>query len=208
VLTLESAIEEAVAALAADGLVVYPTETVYGIGVDAGSGDALERLVNLKGRDAGKGISVLVSELGSTGGLLAGPPPAAALKAARAFWPGPLTIVLPAAAGVSPLLVGPTGGIGLRCSSDPVCSALLRAFGRPLTSTSANPSGEAPATSVEEARNYFGSAVDCYLDGGLRRGRAVSTVVEFRDGSAYLRRAGAVSVHALGSIIVLDSDAS
>lgn len=204
---LDESIAAAVAALTASGLVVYPTETVYGLGADAGSEAALQRLIALKGRDAGKGISVLVADLDAARTLIAGPIPQAATRLADAFWPGPLTLVLAAAAGVSRSLQGATGGVGLRCSSDPLCRALVGSFGRPLTSTSANPAGRPPATTAFEARAYFADAVDVYLDGGIRRSGGVSTVVEFRDGCAYLRRAGAVSAEALASIVPLEQNA-
>jgi len=191
--------------------VVYPTETVYGLGADASNDAALERLFAAKGREAGRGVSLLVAGLDAAASLIEGPVPAAAVRAADALWPGPLTLVLPASARVAPALVGPGGGVGLRCSPDPLCAALVAALGRPVTSTSANASGHEPATSAEEARACFGDAVDVYLDGGPRPGTAVSTVVEFRGGSAYLLRVGAVDAQTLSRLIaptVLDSPSS
>jgi len=101
------------------------------------------------------------------------------------------------------VLVGATGGVGLRCSPDPLAAALVRDFGRPVTATSANPSGHPAATDVAAARAYFGDRVACYLDGGPRAGSAVSTVVEFLEGRAILRRAGAVEARRLASIVPL-----
>jgi tRNA threonylcarbamoyl adenosine modification protein (Sua5/YciO/YrdC/YwlC family) len=193
-------LDRAVEAIRTGGIVVYPTETVYGLGVDAGSPSALAHLLALKGRDARKGMSVLVSELAAARSLLAGEPGAAAHALARAFWPGPLTLVLPAAPAVDRTLVGPGGGVGLRCSTDPVARALLERSGVPLTSTSANPSGREPAHTIEEAREYFGAHVDAYVDGGARRDARVSTVVEFFEGRAYLRRAGAIALDALSAV--------
>lgn len=195
----------ALAALRAERVVVYPTETVYGLGVDATSRVALAALVDLKGRDADKGLSVLVADLEAARPLLAADPPAAARDLAQALWPGPLTLVLPAARSLSAALVGATGGVGLRCSSDALAAALARGFGRPITATSANPSGRPPATDVAAARQYFGDRVACYLDGGARGGGAVSTVVEFLEGRAILRRAGAVEARQLASIVPLDT---
>lgn len=194
---------QAVAALRAQRVVVYPTETVYGMGVDAMSPAALAELVSLKGRDAEKGLSVLVADLESAGSLLAAAPPAGARALARVLWPGPLTLVLPAASSLPEALVGATGGVGLRCTTDPLASALVREFAGPITATSANPSGLPPATDVAMARGYFGEEVACYLDGGERAGTAVSTVVEFLEGHAILRRAGAIEARRLASIIPL-----
>jgi len=196
-------VRDAVAALRAARLVVYPTETVYGLGADAMSASGLAALLDLKGRGAEKGLSILVADLDSAGPLLAAEPPAAARSLARMLWPGPLTLVLPAARSLPSALVGATGGVGLRCSPDPLAAMLAREFGGPITATSANPSGRPPATDVAAARAYFGDHVACYLDGGPRTGAAVSTVVEFLEGRAILRRAGAIEARRLSSIVPL-----
>jgi len=198
-------VADAVAALCAERLVVYPTETVYGLGADALSPGALAALLDLKGRSAEKGLSVLVADLDAARPLLDAEPPGHARDLARALWPGPLTLVLPAARSLPTAMIGATGGIGLRCSPDPFAAALARGFGRPITATSANPSGRPPATDVAAARQYFGDRVACYLDGGRRTGGAVSTVVEFLEGRAILRRAGAVEARRLASIVPLHS---
>lgn len=186
--------------LAAGGVVAYPTETVYGLGVDATSRAAIERLLEAKGRDAGRGISVLVSDLAMAAPLLAAPPPKAAIALARRYWPGPLTIVLPASASVAAELRGPSGGVGLRCSSDPWAAALLARFGAPLTSTSANRSGDEPARDAAGARAVFRAGV-FVLDGGARLGSAVSTVIEFAGGRATVLRAGAIPAEEIASFI-------
>jgi len=195
----------ALAALSAESVVVYPTETVYGLGADATSERALRALLLLKGRSAEKGVSLLVSDLASARSLLDADPPAGARELARAVWPGPLTLVLPAARSMPAAIVGATGGVGLRCSTDPIAGALARGFGRPITATSANPSGLPPACSVAGARGYFGERVAAYVDGGVRSAGAVSTVVEFLEGRAILRRAGAISARQLASIVPLQT---
>jgi L-threonylcarbamoyladenylate synthase len=199
-------LDRALGALEAAGVVVYPTETVYGLGADARSAAAVARVVALKGRDAGKGLSVLVAGLSDARPLLAADPPPAARALVAAFWPGPLTLVLPAAAGVVEALRGAAGGVGLRCSTDPVACELLSRFRAPLTSTSANPSGSAPATTVAQARAYFAERVDAYVDGGARRDASVSTVVEFSQGRAYLRRTGAIPSSALRAVTEVESE--
>ena len=191
---LEVAVLHAADAIRAGGLVVYPTETIYALGADAGNAEAVQRLLAAKGRDDGRGMSVLVADLGQARVLLDPDPGTEAVELARRWWPGPLTLVLPAAAGLSRGLVGETGGVGLRCSSDPVAAALLKAAGVALTATSANPSSLEPARSVQTAREYFGDSVECYVDDGPRVAESASTVVEFLDGRAYLRRSGSVDV--------------
>ncbi|HYC55171.1 MAG TPA: L-threonylcarbamoyladenylate synthase [Candidatus Binatia bacterium] len=192
--------------LRSGALVVYPTETVYGIGADAADAGAIERLLELKGREGGRGISLLVEDLASAASLLAEAVPFGAHALARRFWPGPLTIVLPAAASVAEALVGPGGGVGLRCSSDPMASSLVRCFGGPLTSTSANVSGQAPARTVEDARRSFPKGIGAFLDGGARRDSSVSTVVEFLGSRAYLRRAGAIDMADLAAVVPFSED--
>ena len=191
---LEAAVLRAADAIRAGGLVVYPTETIYALGADAGNAEAVQRLLAAKGRDDGRGMSVLVADLGQARVLLATDPGTEAVELARRWWPGPLTLVLPAAAGLPRGLVGETGGVGLRCSSDPVAAALLKTAGVALTATSANPSSLEPARSVQTAREYFGDSVACYVDDGPRLAESASTVVEFLDGRAYLRRSGSVDV--------------
>jgi L-threonylcarbamoyladenylate synthase len=196
---VSAAIESAAQALTAGELVVYPTETLYGLGADAGSEVALERLLAIKGRDAAKGMSVLVSSLQQAAAFLAAPPSPDAQRLAVAFWPGPVTLVLQAADGVSSLLLGPGGGIGLRCPDDPLAFGLLSRFGAPITATSANPSGQPGARSVEEARNYFSAGVSTYIDGGRRDSSQASTVVSLLDGKVEILRQGTVSREAIAA---------
>ncbi len=185
------AIAHAAGLIAGGGVVVYPTETVYGLGVDASNARALDRLVTLKGREPGKPISVLVSDRHMLGDLVSEVPPLASLLMRR-FWPGPLTIVLRAHTGLSPLLTSDTGGLGVRVSSHPMATALVEAVGRPVTTPSANPAGQRPPLHVDEARAYFGARVDCYLDGGRVAGEPASTVVDAR-GELKVIREGAIA---------------
>jgi L-threonylcarbamoyladenylate synthase len=181
--------------LAAGGIVVYPTETLYGLGVDARNAEALGRLVALKGREPGKPIAVLVTGVPMLGEMVEEISPQAAVLMRR-FWPGPLTIVLRARPSVSALLTGGSGTIGVRCSSHAVATTLVRALGRPVTAPSANPSGCQPPRRVEEAQAYFGAGVDAYLNAGCLPGEPASTVVDAR-GELRVLRAGAISATAL-----------
>ena len=188
-------IQAAARILAGGGVIVYPTETLYGLGADASNEVALERLVELKGREAGKPIAVLVSDTEMLEGVVEEVSTAAA-DLMRRFWPGPLTIVLRARPTVSHWLTGGGDSIGVRVSSHPTAMALVRALGRPLTAPSANPAGLRPPTRLDEARAYFGSRVDCYVDGGGLPGEPASTVVDAR-GELRVIRDGAVPAHLL-----------
>ena len=170
-------VERAVEVLRLGGAIVYPTETLYGLGVDACDERALQRLVALKGREEGKPISVLVSDGAMLHSIVAEIPAQAEILMRR-FWPGPLTLALPAKPSVSRLLTGGGGSIGVRCSSHPVATALAAGLGRPITTPSANPAGATAPTALAQARAYFGDHVDVYIDGGTLAGGPGSTVVE------------------------------
>lgn len=185
------AIAAAAHVLADGGIVVYPTETLYALGADAYNLAALQRLNDLKVRAEGKPISVLIGDLHMLRDLAADiPPEAEALM--RRFWPGALTLALRAQPSVSPLLTGGGSSIGVRLSSHRTATALVRALGHPVTAPSANPAGMPPPVRIDDARAYFGAAVDCYVDGGQLRGEPASTVVDVRAGRIKVIRAGTV----------------
>jgi L-threonylcarbamoyladenylate synthase len=176
---LDDRIAAAAQTLARGGIVVYPTETLYALGADAFNAAALQRLVDLKVREHGKPIAVLINDMDMLDGLVSATPLVASALMQR-FWPGPLTLVLPARAGISPVLTGGQGGIGVRLSSHPMATVLVRTLGRPVTAPSANPAGLSPPLRAEEARAYFGARVDHYLDGGEVPGGPASTVADVR----------------------------
>ena len=176
------AVDEAAAALGRGGLVVFPTESVYGLGADAASAAAVERLVAVRGREEGKPILVLASDLGMVTQVARDVPPLAWRLADR-LWPGALTLVLPARDGLPAALTAGSGTIGVRVPDHVTARALVAALGRPVTAPSANPPGGAPAETIEQAQAYFGAHVDVYVDGGWCNG-APSTVVKI-DGDAF-----------------------
>jgi L-threonylcarbamoyladenylate synthase len=127
--------------------------------------------------------------------------PRAAKKLIERFWPGPLTLVLPARKGLPPPLVNAAGGVGVRISSAPVARRLVEALGRPLTATSANPAGQRPARTTEEARSYFSDRVQVFLDGGALTSRIGSTVVEFAGDRVRMLRDGEISASELEKVL-------
>ena len=169
---------------------VFPTETVYGLGADARSAAAVERLLAVRGREEGKPILVLVRDLAMAETVAAEISPAARRLAAR-FWPGALTLVLPARDGLPPALTAGSGTIGVRVSGHPLATALVGALGRPVTAPSANPPGSAPPRRLADARAYFGARVAVYLEGSELRGGA-STVAAIEDGRLRILRPGLV----------------
>jgi L-threonylcarbamoyladenylate synthase len=183
-------IEEAARALRAGGIVAYPTETVYGLGVDALSAGAVARLRDLKGRGADQGLSILVAGLADLQRWALDLPERAFLLA-RAFWPGPLTLVVAVPRGAL-AAVATADGVGFRCSPQHTASALVAALAGPLVTTSANRSGEKPCGSAREVERVFGSELP--IAGGEDAGGAApSTVVAVsRSGELRVLREGPI----------------
>jgi L-threonylcarbamoyladenylate synthase len=188
---VDDVIAQAVARLRAGGLVVFPTESVYGLGADARSAAAVDRLVGVRGREAGKPILVLVRDL-AMAEAMSREFPAAARHLAHRFWPGPLTLVVPARTGLPAALTAGTGTIGVRAPGHPLAVALVAGLDGPVTAPSANPPGGEAPRQIAAARTYFGDAVDVYLDGGDLPGGG-STVVAITRGGAQILRDGLVS---------------
>ena len=117
------------------------------------------------------------------------------------FWPGPLTLVLPARADIPRPLVNRCGAIGVRLSSQPIATELVRLLGRPLTATSANPSGQPGARTVVQAKNYFAGKIDIYLDGGELNSPTGSTVAAVMRDRLRIIRAGEVSREVLEAVV-------
>ena len=191
-----AAIGRVTAHLRGGGLLAYPTETVYGLGSLARTAD-LAALAGLKGRAAGKPFLLLVSDrqMAEAQGLAFN---AAADALARAFWPGPLTLVLPGGGGRLPDgLRGPEGGIAVRWTAHALIARLVAALGEPLTSTSANLPGESPAPGAEAIVRDFAAPIAAgrllVLDGGVLGNRPPSTVVDCTGQPARLVRAGALT---------------
>ncbi len=188
------AIGRALAALGRGEVVCVPTESTYGLAVDPRSRSGLARLSALKGGRPSDSPFPLIAGAIEGARALARVWPEAAERLARRHWPGPLTLVVPAAPGLPPEVVGPDGGVGVRMSSHPLAGALARALGAAITATSANRSGQPPATTVTEARAVFADQVACYLDGGVCAGTPSTVIAIAEDGRLRLVRSGAIDL--------------
>jgi len=113
------------------------------------------------------------------------------------FWPGPLTLVLPGSPGLPKPLLNRRGGVGVRVSSHPMAQRLVSDFGRPITATSANPSGKNAARTAQEVRGYFGTSLPVILDGGVLHGKKGSTVLEVDKDQLRVIREGEIALAAL-----------
>ena len=183
-------IDAAVAVLEAGGVVAYPTDTLYGLAVDPRNDAAVERLFALKGRDAASAIALIAADDAIAGRASAHQFGATERRLASVFWPGPLTIVIPAALEMSKAL-SPAGTIGVRVPAHPVARALSAAFGDCITATSANLTGRPACLTGDDVAAAL-PGIDFLLDGGPSPGGPPSTIVEVLDGRAVLHRAGAV----------------
>ena len=192
----EAFFAEARRVLRSGGVLALPTETFYALAVNPFDPAALARLFALKARPAAKPVLVLI----------AGPEmlfqtvravPAAALPLMAAFWPGPLTLILPARLDLPPLLTGGTGTIGLRQPRQDLVCRLMAALGLPLTGTSANRSGQEPLATAAAVARELGGKVDLILDAGPCPGGLPSTIVDVTVSPPRLVRAGALATSAI-----------
>lgn len=196
----EAAIQQAVAALRRGELVGLPTETVYGLAADAGNLEAVARIFALKGRPADHPLIVHVAGVEALP-RWAREVPAAARALAAAFWPGPLTLILPRQPGVPDAVTGGQETVGLRCPDHPLALALLRAFDGGLAAPSANRFGHVSPTSAAHVRAEFGAALPIVLDGGDCAVGIESTIVEFGAAGPRILRPGQVSRAQLEAVV-------
>lgn len=183
-------VRRAAEVLRGGGIVAYPTETFYGLGALASSREALARLAAAKLRPEGKPLPLLAADREMVAGVVARLGPAAAALADR-FWPGALTLVLPAAAGLAPE-IAVAGTVGVRVPGSAAARELSRLAGGPITSTSANLAGGPPPIRPADLDPGLLRRIDAVLDGGETPGGLPSTVVAVEQGGVRLLRAGAV----------------
>jgi len=192
-------VAEAVARLRAGGLVAFPTETVYGLGADALNAAAVRRVFDVKGRPSTNPLIVHVTgpEMART---VAAEWPREAEQLAAAFWPGPLTLVLPRRRVVPDEVTGGGSTVAVRCPDHRLTLDLLEAFGGPLVGPSANPSGRISPTTAAHVREAFTPEQVYVLDGGPCTGGIESTVVKLGDPVRVLRE-GLITPEAIASVL-------
>jgi len=189
----------AAGAVRAGQLVVLPTDTVYGLGCDAFSSMAVQGLLDAKGRGRDMPVPVLVGSWSTVDGLVLGVPPEAR-RLIEASWPGGLSIVLRHAPSLAWDLGDTRGTVMLRMPLHPVALELLRDVG-PMAVSSANRSGQPPATTADQARGQLGERVPVLLDGGPAGAAVPSTVVDLTADDPVVLREGAVSVAQIGEVL-------
>lgn len=170
-------IHEVVVLLRAGKVVAFPTETFYGLAVDAANDSAIERIFQIKGRAFSSPIALIAGSKSGISGLIT-EIPATAQRLMQAFWPGPLTLLFPASPQISPRLTAGTGKIGIRVSSHPIADSLANCLGGPITATSANLSGAPECLTAGEVLATLGNRIDLIIDGGLSPGGKGSTFID------------------------------
>ena len=181
----------AVEILRAGGVVVYPTETFYGLGVDALNQKAIKKVFTIKGRSFAQPLLILIPEQDYLPRYVT----EVSEKARRLmehFWPGPLTMVFSASPQLPSILTAGTKKIAIRISPHPIARALTSAFAGPLTSTSANISGEQSPATAKEVFSHLGEMIDLIIDGGKTPGQMPSTIVDVTFSPPQLVREGVI----------------
>ncbi len=201
-------IKKAAAILRSGGLVAFPTETVYGLGADAANPEAIAKIFAVKGRPSQHPVIAHLPSIAHLDRWVRAVP-GDARRLAEAFWPGPLTLVLPRARGVPDELTGGQDTVGVRVPSHPVALALLAELARDddgkrligIAAPSANRFGRISPTSAEHVRKELGDAVDMILDGGACEVGIESTIVAFTDSQPLLLRPGRISAEEIERVI-------
>jgi L-threonylcarbamoyladenylate synthase len=173
------------------GIIVYPTETFYGLGANVFSDEAIQKVYRLKKRDPLKPLSVLISDVDMLSRITS-ELPASFHQAVFRLWPGPLTVILKASSAVPKKLQGQAGTLGIRLPGYKWVRSLVRYLDFPITATSANVSGESAISSPIEAKKLFEGFVDLIVDGGTTEGLLPSTVVDLSGERPILIREGAI----------------
>ena len=196
----DPAIEEAAAILVSGGLVAFPTETVYGLGADGLNPAAVARIYAAKGRPATNPVILHVEGIAAAKALVTQWPEAAQRLAER-FWPGPLTLVLPASEQVPAIVRAGGPSVALRCPDHPIALALMRATGRPLAAPSANRSQHLSPTLADHVASSLGEAVDLILDGGPTAAGLESTILDLSGMHPRILRPGPIAPAMLAASI-------
>lgn len=182
-------LREAAEVIRRGGVVLYPSDTIYGLGCDPFQNQAVDRLFELKGRPRDKGVLLLVPHPDWVHRLVEAIP-SRYWELTRRFWPGPLTVLLPARSDLGTGIVGEEGKVGIRYPDTPFLQQWMEEIPGPLVSTSANRSGEPPQTRIEELRRQFEGRVSLFLDGGELPSSLPSTVVDLCEDPPRLVRWG------------------
>ncbi|MEN6312479.1 MAG: L-threonylcarbamoyladenylate synthase [Acidobacteriota bacterium] len=193
-------LEEIASVLLADGVMAYPTETFYGLGAAGFSARGVSKVYKLKGRDPGKPLSLIASDLDMVRAI-AGEPGPAFWALAEEFWPGPLTIVLKACPPHPGFLMGPGGSVAVRVPPVAWIRGLARELSQPLTATSANLAGGKGTSGAAAVSALFEGKIDLIVDGGTTPGGAPSTLVDLTGAEPRVLRRGVIPEEKIRAVL-------
>lgn len=191
--SLQRGLIKALHIISKGGIVAFPTESFYGLGVDATKNDAVENLFLIKKRGPNVPILILISSLRDLPRYVTHVP-SQAKRLGKKFWPGGLSMIFQSSPVVSSLLTSSAGKIGIRISSHPIAYALSKTLHAPITATSANISGMPPCVKAGQVLECFNNAVDLILDGGETQGKFPSTILDVTSDPPRIIREGIVKV--------------
>jgi L-threonylcarbamoyladenylate synthase len=184
-------LQNAIDILLSGGIVAYPTETFYALGVKFDMQDTLQRLYDLKQRPSEKAMPLIIGDQALLSSLSTSIN-RTALSLIENFWPGPLTLIVPAFTNLSPYITADTHTVAVRIPGESFALKLAQAARFPITATSANISGKPPASDAESVAEYFNAMIDLIIDDGMTPGGSPSTIVDVTGKHAILLREGAV----------------
>lgn len=190
---MSGAIQMASAVIKGGGVIAYPTETFYGLGAKYDDITALKKLFGIKRRSWKRALPLIIGHQDMLG-LVASTVTGSAITLAGHFWPGPLTLLLPAKQDINRLITADTGKIAVRVPGESFALHLVRSLGFPLTATSANISGQPAADNADDVVRYFGDTLDLVVDCGKSPGGKPSTIVDASAEKIRFLRAGAVPI--------------
>jgi len=193
-------VSEGVRVMVNGGIVVYPTDTVYGLGADVFNTAAVERVFEAKGRPKGMPLPVLVPSIDSLC-IIAQNIPSIAWILADKFWPGPLTLILPSRPEIPSVITARGWTVAARIPDHPVPLALTRALGAPITGTSANRTGHPVPATISEAREQLENRVDFLISSGPKPSGQASTILDITQSPPRILRSGIIPYSALAAFV-------
>ena len=195
----DGGLEQILSFLRAGGVIAFPTDTAYGLGADPFQEEAVQQIFRIKGRPEAKPILLLVNSIAMAESVAS--LSSREFELAKRFWPGPLTMVVPARSTVPNIVTAGTGTIGIRWPDAAFARRLIDAFERPITATSANRTGMPSAITVAEIREQFQDSIDLVVDGGTLPTRGGSTLLDLTEVPARLLREGPIPRAELSDVL-------
>jgi L-threonylcarbamoyladenylate synthase len=193
-LRADEVFSQALVMLKRGGVIAYPTESFYALGVTATDAGAVKRLFELKKRPAEKPLPLIVGTMNTLLSVVINVPDQAG-DLIRKYWPGPLTLIFEAQDRIPPVLTGQTGKVAVRIPGESTALDLARYINVAITATSANPAGERPAVTAEEVADCFADTVELIIDGGQTPGGKPSTIVDVTLSPPKVLREGAIDLY-------------